>query len=81
MPMHFMTPERPPKAPVPGPPSEPRKPGQLPRPDSRRAAVLGLVITAALIVLGLILVKVLGDAGRLQDCELSGRTNCAPVDQ
>lgn len=81
MPMHFRAQEPPPKAPPPGPPTEPGKPRELREPDSRRAAVIGLVITAALIVLGLILVKVLGDAGRLQDCALSGRTNCAPVDQ
>jgi hypothetical protein len=80
MPMHFMSLDSSPKAPPPGPPTGPRKPGEL-EPDSRRAAVIGLVVTAALIVLGLILVKVLGDAGRLQDCVLSGRTNCAPVDQ
>jgi hypothetical protein len=42
--------------------------------------VIGLVVTVILIVTGMILVKVLGDAGRLQDCALSGRTNCAPVD-
>lgn len=49
-------------------------------PDSRRAAVLGLVVTLVLIVLGFILVRVLGNAGRLQDCVLSGRSNCAPID-
>jgi hypothetical protein len=49
-------------------------------PGSRRAAVLGLLVTLLLVALGVILVKVLGDSGRLQDCELSGRTNCAPVD-
>jgi hypothetical protein len=49
--------------------------------DSRRGSGIGLLVTAALIVLGLILVKVLGDAGRLQDCVLSGRTNCAPLDR
>jgi hypothetical protein len=49
-------------------------------PDSRRGALIGLLVTAVLVILGLILVKVLGDAGRLQDCVLSGRTNCAPVD-
>jgi hypothetical protein len=38
------------------------------------------VITVLLVVTGLILVKVLGDAGRLQDCMLSGRTNCVPID-
>ena len=55
-------------------PEEPREP------DSRRGALIGLLVTAALVVLGLILVKVLGDAGRLQDCVMSGRTNCAPVE-
>jgi hypothetical protein len=55
-------------------PSDPKQP------DSRRAAVLGLVVAAALIVIALVLVKVLGDAGRLQDCVMSGRSNCAPVD-
>jgi hypothetical protein len=49
-------------------------------PDSRRAAVVGLLVTIALVVVGLILVKVLGDAGRMQDCLMSGRTNCAPID-
>lgn len=49
-------------------------------PDSRRAAVLGLLVTLLLIALGLILVRVLGSAGRLQDCVMSGRTNCAPID-
>jgi len=42
--------------------------------------MVGLLVTLILIVLGLVLVKVLGDSGRLQDCALSGRTNCAPID-
>jgi hypothetical protein len=54
---------------------EPRKPQ-----DSRRSALLGLLVALALIVIGLTLVKVLGSAGRLQDCVMSGRSNCAPVD-
>jgi hypothetical protein len=49
-------------------------------PDSRRGALLGLLVALLLIVLGLILVRVLGNAGRLQDCVMSGRTNCAPID-
>ena len=49
-------------------------------PDSRRTAVIGLVATVALVLVGLVLVKVLGDAGRMQDCLMSGRTNCAPID-
>ena len=58
---------------------EARRPDERP-PVSRRAAVIGLVVTLLLVVLGLVLVKVLGDSSRLQDCALSGRTNCAPID-
>jgi hypothetical protein len=62
----------------------PQEPGERPppgrEPDARRGAILGLVIAVLLVLVGLILVKVLGDAGRLQDCVMSGRTNCAPVD-
>jgi hypothetical protein len=54
---------------------EPRPP-----PGPRRSALLGLFVALALIVIGLILVKLLGNAGRLQDCVMSGRTNCAPID-
>jgi hypothetical protein len=54
---------------------EPRPP-----PDPRRGALLGLFVALALIVIGLILVKLLGNAGRLQHCVMSGRTNCAPID-
>ncbi len=55
-------------------------PSGSPRPDSRRTAVIGLVIAVALVLIGLVLVKILGDSGRLQDCVMSGRTNCAPID-
>jgi hypothetical protein len=58
----------------------PRPPPDPKEPVSRRAALIGLAVTAALVVLGLVLVKILGDAGRMQDCALSGRTNCAPLD-
>jgi hypothetical protein len=50
------------------------------KPDSRRAAVIGLLVTLLLVILGWIVVKVLGDSGRLQDCAMSGRTNCAPIE-
>lgn len=56
------------------------KPPEPKEPESRRGAVIGLLVTVALVILGLILVKVLGNAGRLQDCVMSGRTNCAPID-
>jgi hypothetical protein len=54
-----------------------RKP---PPPASRRAAVIGLLAAALLVLVGLLVVHVLGDAGRVQDCAMSGRTNCAPLD-
>jgi hypothetical protein len=58
----------------------PEKAPGPPQPGSRRGAVLGLLVALGLIVVGLILVKVLGNSARLQDCVMSGRTNCAPID-
>jgi hypothetical protein len=49
-------------------------------PDPRRAAVAGLLITLLLVVGGVILVHVLDRTATLQDCVMSGRTNCAPID-
>jgi hypothetical protein len=57
-----------------------QQPQEPKRPDSRRGALLGLLVALLLIVLGLVLVRLLGNAGRLQDCVMSGRTNCAPID-
>jgi len=48
--------------------------------DTRRAAVLGLVLVLLLVGGGLYLAHVLHDASRIQDCVMSGRTNCAPID-
>jgi hypothetical protein len=39
-----------------------------------------MLVALLLVILGLILVKKLGDAARVQDCVMSGRTNCAPID-
>lgn len=58
------------------PPAPAHEPG---RGDSRRGALRGLIVAVALIVLGPVLVHVLGTAGRLQDCVMSGRANCAPL--
>jgi hypothetical protein len=57
----------------------PRDP-QLPERDPRRAALIGLIVAIVLVLLGLILVRVLGNAGRMEDCAMQGRTNCAPID-
>jgi hypothetical protein len=56
-------------------------PTRKPAPQaSRRAALIGLIAAVVLVLVGLLVVHVLGEAGRVQDCALSGRTNCAPVD-
>ncbi|HTB67812.1 MAG TPA: hypothetical protein VK727_16435 [Steroidobacteraceae bacterium] len=54
---------------------------EMPRvPDPRRAAVVGLIVTVLLVLGGVLLVHVLSGTAKLQDCVMSGRTNCAPID-
>jgi hypothetical protein len=45
----------------------------------RRGALIALLLVAALAVGGLWLSQHLAAVGRLQDCVMSGRTNCAPL--
>ena len=53
---------------------------ELPRvPDPRRGAVAGLIVTILLVLGGVFLVHVLRRTADLQDCVMSGRTNCAPI--
>lgn len=49
-------------------------------PDPRWFALLILLGTLLLVVGGVLLVRKLSRVGRLQDCIMSGRTNCAPID-
>jgi hypothetical protein len=49
-------------------------------PDSRRAAIKGMIVTLVLILVGLALVHILRKEAALQDCIMSGQTNCAPID-
>ncbi|HEY2145861.1 MAG TPA: hypothetical protein VGH12_07330 [Steroidobacteraceae bacterium] len=46
-------------------------------PTARRSALIGLVLVLLLIIAGLFLTHVLGSMARLQDCALSGRSNCS----
>lgn len=48
-------------------------------PDRRRAALM-LLLVLLLVIGGVALVHVLRDMSRIQDCAMSGRTNCAPID-
>jgi hypothetical protein len=44
-----------------------------------RSNVAALLFAALLIGVGWILVQKLGASARMQDCLMSGRTNCAPI--
>jgi hypothetical protein len=49
--------------------------------DQRRsAALIGLIIVLALAIAGVLLVRELRERSRLEDCLMSGRTNCAPIE-
>lgn len=49
-------------------------------PEGRRGVLIGLLVVVALVLGGLYLFNTLRDSSRLQDCEMQGRTNCAPID-
>jgi hypothetical protein len=53
-----------------------------PEEDDRRltASLAGLAIALLLLVAGLFLAHKLSDMAKLQDCFMSGRTNCVPID-
>ncbi len=42
--------------------------------------MIGLVITALLVIAGYYLMTVLRHQGQMEDCLMSGRSNCAPLD-
>ncbi len=49
--------------------------------DQRRSgALIGLIIVLALAIAGVVLVRELRERSRLEDCLMSGRTNCAPIE-
>lgn len=53
---------------------------QPPEHDSRRGALIGLLVIAVLVVISYWLVNSLREEGKREDCLASGRTNCAPID-
>jgi hypothetical protein len=49
--------------------------------DNRRtAALMGLAIVLSLAIAGIVLIRDLGKEAKLEDCLMSGRTNCAPIE-
>ena len=58
-------------------------PKSAPKPrsaDSRRGAIAGLIIAAVLLGVGLWLARDLTAASKLQDCLMSGRSNCNVIE-
>ncbi|HLJ00472.1 MAG TPA: hypothetical protein VKT76_12200 [Bradyrhizobium sp.] len=51
------------------------KEGQEPK-ENRTPAMAGLIIAVVLLVVGLWLARELTAASKMQDCLMSGRTNC-----
>jgi hypothetical protein len=49
-------------------------------PETRRAAAIGLVVVLLLVVAGYFLMEALRNEGSLEDCLMSGRRNCAPIE-
>ena len=48
--------------------------------NRRRAAPAGLAFILLLVLGGLFLARELRSVSQLQDCVMSGRSNCAPID-
>jgi hypothetical protein len=48
---------------------------------NRRSALLAIAAVAVLAAIGWYLAHALSRSARLQDCLLSGRTNCAPLEE
>ena len=53
---------------------------QHPAPETRRPAVIGLFVVLALVVASYFLVTALRQNANLEDCLMSGRKNCAPIE-
>jgi len=48
--------------------------------DSRRGAMVGLLVAVVMLAVGLWLAHDLTAASKLQDCLMSGRTNCNVIE-
>ena len=65
-------------------PQAPKPPGRYEEPDppgSRRGALVGLILVLLLGAGGLLLTRVLRGMAQIQDCALSGRSNCTSMPQ
>jgi len=46
----------------------------------RSAALIGFIVILVLAIAGIVLVRALDKKGKLEDCLMAGRTNCAPIE-
>jgi hypothetical protein len=46
----------------------------------RTAALMGFIIILVLAIAGILLVRELDKKGRIEDCLMAGRKNCAPIE-
>jgi len=51
-----------------------------PQNESRRGPLFALVAVVVIFVIGWLLARELYSDSRMEDCLLSGRTNCAPIE-
>jgi hypothetical protein len=49
-------------------------------PPTRSRALIGLVLLALLVIAGVYLVHALREESQREDCLMSGRRNCAPIE-
>jgi hypothetical protein len=49
-------------------------------PPPRRGAVIGLIVAAVLAVAAVYLMHALREESQREDCLMSGRSNCAPIE-
>jgi hypothetical protein len=45
-----------------------------------RGPLIALAVVVFIVLAAIVLIRELSSAARLQDCLLSGRTNCAPIE-
>jgi hypothetical protein len=48
--------------------------------ERRTAALLGLIVILSLAIVAIVLIRQLTKESQLEDCLMSGRTNCAPIE-
>ncbi|HEY1722700.1 MAG TPA: hypothetical protein VGG27_15760 [Magnetospirillaceae bacterium] len=48
--------------------------------SGRKKALIALAVVVGLVVVSIVLLHVLKKSSDLEDCEMQGRTNCAPLD-